>query len=89
MYGEAAHLPAGLLRALLPGPVTVVLKRRPDAPLAAQLNPGVGTLGVLAAVEHYFTTVASFLSWSAFLMYALDLGQLSVRTEMISSPAPA
>mmetsp|Transcript_9356 Transcript_9356/g.28148 ORF Transcript_9356/g.28148 Transcript_9356/m.28148 type:complete len:1012 (-) Transcript_9356:263-3298(-) len=46
VYGEAAHLPAGLLRALLPGPVTVVLKRRPDAPLAAQLNPGVGTLGI-------------------------------------------
>jgi hypothetical protein len=34
-----------LLRALLPGPVTVVLRRRPGAPLAADLNPGVETIG--------------------------------------------
>ena len=34
-----------LLRALLPGPVTVVLRRRSDAPLAADLNPGVETIG--------------------------------------------
>ncbi len=44
-YGEAGHLPAGLLRALLPGPVTVVLRRRSDAPLASELNPGIPTLG--------------------------------------------
>lgn len=71
VYGEAAHLPAGLLRALLPGPVTVVLKRRPDAPLAAQLNPGIATLGVPAAVKHCSTFTASFPSRVALLQCEL------------------
>ena len=31
---------------LLPGPVTLLLTRRADAPLAAELNPGVGAIGV-------------------------------------------
>lgn len=44
-YGECAHLPQGLLDDLLPGPVTVLLKRREDAPLCASLNPGVPTVG--------------------------------------------
>ena len=34
------------LEALLPGPVTVLLARRADAPLTAALNPGVATIGV-------------------------------------------
>lgn len=42
---ETGHLPAGLLPALLPGPVTLLLSRRSDAPLCAQLNPGVATVG--------------------------------------------
>jgi hypothetical protein len=40
-----------LLRALLPGPVTVVLRRRPGAPLAADLNAGVETLGAQGTLE--------------------------------------
>lgn len=36
-----------LLRDLLPGPVTVVLRRRADAPLSPDLNPGVATIGRL------------------------------------------
>jgi tRNA A37 threonylcarbamoyladenosine synthetase subunit TsaC/SUA5/YrdC len=31
---------------LLPGPVTLLLTRRADAPLAEELNPGVGAIGV-------------------------------------------
>lgn len=46
-YAEVAHLPAGLLRQLLPGATTVVLRRRPDAPLSPGLNPGVDTIGEL------------------------------------------
>ena len=42
---EAGHLPEGLLAALLPGPVTLLLSRRADAPLCAELNPGVVTVG--------------------------------------------
>lgn len=44
-YGETDHLPAGLLRRLLPGATTVVLRRRGDAPLSPDLNPGVETIG--------------------------------------------
>ncbi|KAK9846341.1 hypothetical protein WJX81_001906 [Elliptochloris bilobata] len=43
---ETGHLPQGLLAALLPGPVTLLLSRRADAPLCAELNPGVATIGV-------------------------------------------
>jgi 2',5'-phosphodiesterase len=49
-YGACAHLPAGLLNDLLPGPVTVLLMRRGDAPLSALLNPGVATVGELPAI---------------------------------------
>ncbi len=45
-YGMCAHLPQGLLDDLLPGPVTVLLTRRSDAPLCPALNPGVATIGV-------------------------------------------
>lgn len=44
-YSMCAHLPQGLLDDLLPGPVTVLLTRRPDAALSASLNPGVATIG--------------------------------------------
>lgn len=44
-YGEAQHLPNGLLQALLPGPVTLLLRRRPNSALARGLNPGVETIG--------------------------------------------
>lgn len=44
-YCEAGHLPADLLHQLLPGPVTLVLKRKDQSRLAEALNPGVPTLG--------------------------------------------
>ena len=47
-YGAAGHLPDGLLRALLPGAVTVILARRPDAALCQALNPGVSSIGASA-----------------------------------------
>ena len=47
-YGEAGHLPRGLLQELLPGPVTVVLKRKEGCALAEELNPGVATIGKLS-----------------------------------------
>eukprot|EP01062_Namystynia_karyoxenos_P066725 TRINITY_DN60661_c0_g1_i1.p1 TRINITY_DN60661_c0_g1~~TRINITY_DN60661_c0_g1_i1.p1 ORF type:complete len:281 (+),score=74.16 TRINITY_DN60661_c0_g1_i1:68-844(+) len=39
-------LPAGLVAALLPGPYTLVLRRKPPPALPAALNPGVDTIGV-------------------------------------------
>ena len=50
-YGEAAHLPEGLLAALLPGPFTVILRQRADAaaaPVAPEINAAmaVKTVGL-------------------------------------------
>lgn len=39
------HLPKGLIEDLLPGPVTLLLTRRAEAPLAEELNPGVEAIG--------------------------------------------
>lgn len=44
-FGSAGHLPDGLLSALLPGAVTVILTRLHGAPLCAALNPGVSSIG--------------------------------------------
>jgi 2',5'-phosphodiesterase len=44
--GDASSLPPGLLDALLPGPVTVVLTRREDAPVSRSLNPGVAAVAI-------------------------------------------
>ena len=47
-YGEAAHLPEGLLAALLPGPFTVILRQRADAGVAPEVNAAmaVKTVGL-------------------------------------------
>ena len=46
-YGEVEHLPRGLLEAILPGPVTVLTKRRAGARGASEsLNPGVDLIGI-------------------------------------------
>ena len=45
-YGEVSHLPAGFLEALLPGPVTLLLRRLPEAPLSPSLNPGTEAIGI-------------------------------------------
>lgn len=44
-YCHAEHLPEQLLQQLLPGPVTLILQRRQEAPLCAELNPGLATIG--------------------------------------------
>lgn len=45
-FVEVGHLPEGLLEDLLPGPVTLLLRRKVDAPLSPKLNPGVASLGI-------------------------------------------
>lgn len=55
-YGDCQHVSPALLQSLLPGPVTLVLRRREDARLAAQLNPGVATIGAaLVGIEQCMT----------------------------------
>ncbi|KAK4760595.1 hypothetical protein SAY87_005488 [Trapa incisa] len=45
-YAVTDHLPHGLLDALLPGPVTVILKRGDSSILEKSLNPGLDSIGV-------------------------------------------
>lgn len=45
-WGDAAHLPDELLRRLLPGPVTLVLRKRTEHLRNAYLNPGFEKIGV-------------------------------------------
>ena len=49
-YGSISHLPDGMLGALLPGAVTVILARQPDAALCPALNPGLSSIGELQCV---------------------------------------
>ena len=44
-YCAAEHLSEQLLQQLLPGPVTLILRRKQDAPLSTELNPGLDTIG--------------------------------------------
>ncbi len=44
-YCHAEHLLEQLLQQLLPGSVTLILQRRQEAPLCAELNPGLDTIG--------------------------------------------
>uniref|UniRef100_A0A0D9Z3J1 Threonylcarbamoyl-AMP synthase n=1 Tax=Oryza glumipatula TaxID=40148 RepID=A0A0D9Z3J1_9ORYZ len=45
-FAVVDHLPHGLLDSLLPGPVTVVLKRGNNSILERSLNPGLESIGV-------------------------------------------
>jgi tRNA threonylcarbamoyl adenosine modification protein (Sua5/YciO/YrdC/YwlC family) len=45
-YAQCEHLPSGLLDALFPGPVTVVLKHRQGSIVARNLNPGRQTVAL-------------------------------------------
>ena len=46
-FCEDNHLPVGLLDSLLPGPITVVLRRKTTSLLSPDLNPGTETIGIL------------------------------------------
>lgn len=43
-WGKIGHLPSGLLESLLPGPVTVILKRTPS--LICELNPNESNIAI-------------------------------------------
>ncbi|KAL6563624.1 hypothetical protein OROGR_002583 [Orobanche gracilis] len=45
-FASTGHLPRGLLDSLLPGPVTVVLRRGESSILEKSLNPGLDSIGV-------------------------------------------
>ena len=61
-YCVTDHLSQQLLEQLLPGKVTLILQRRPGAPLCPELNPGLPSIGrllhdAIAGHKHHCTII--------------------------------
>ena len=58
-YADVAHLNPGLLEELLPGPITLLLRRKTDdTPLSSALNPDAALLGVRVPDSEFIRAVA-------------------------------
>ncbi|KAK3036796.1 hypothetical protein RJ639_030488 [Escallonia herrerae] len=57
-FAVTNHLPLGLLASLLPGPVTVVLKRGDSSILEKSLNPGLDSIGVRVPDCNFIRVIA-------------------------------
>ncbi|KAL5718903.1 hypothetical protein ACHQM5_011757 [Ranunculus cassubicifolius] len=57
-FAVTDHLPPGLLDDLLPGPVTVVLKRGESSILEKSLNPGLDSIGVRVPDSDFIRVIA-------------------------------
>ena len=57
-YAEVEQLPEGLLKELLPGPVTLVLKQKANIDAADNFNPGMQNIGKINCAQSYAPTVA-------------------------------
>ncbi|XP_047319735.1 yrdC domain-containing protein, mitochondrial [Impatiens glandulifera] len=71
-FANTDHLPSGLLDALLPGPVTVVLKRGESSMLEKSLNPGLESIGVRVP-DYDFIRVVARGSGSALALTSANL----------------
>ncbi|XP_015108307.1 yrdC domain-containing protein, mitochondrial-like [Diachasma alloeum] len=59
-WAETDHLPPNLLMAILPGPVTVVLKRKPL--LNPALNPGIDTIGIRVSESKFLRSLCRIIN---------------------------
>uniref|UniRef100_A0A6V7HQ46 Threonylcarbamoyl-AMP synthase n=1 Tax=Bracon brevicornis TaxID=1563983 RepID=A0A6V7HQ46_9HYME len=59
LWAEVDHLPPNLLISLLPGPVTIVLKRKPE--LNPALNPGIDTIGIRVSDSKFVRSLCKIL----------------------------
>ncbi|KAL3829181.1 hypothetical protein ACJIZ3_017983 [Penstemon smallii] len=57
-FAITSHLPLGLLDSLLPGPVTVVLRRGESSILEKSLNPGLDSIGVRIPDYNFIRAIA-------------------------------
>ncbi|XP_051120687.1 uncharacterized protein LOC127244269 isoform X2 [Andrographis paniculata] len=57
-FAATNHLPLGLLESLLPGPVTVVLRRGDSSVLEKSLNPGLDSIGVRVPDSDFIRAIA-------------------------------
>ncbi|KAF4356427.1 hypothetical protein F8388_013292 [Cannabis sativa] len=76
-FADTEHLPDGLLESLLPGPVTVVLKRGESSILEKSLNPGLDSIGVRVPDYDFIRIVARGLGSALALTSANPSGQPS------------
>lgn len=58
-WGDISHLPKDLLEKILPGPVTVVLNRKPN--LNPELNPGNPTIGIRVPGNDFLRNVIKII----------------------------
>ncbi|KAJ7528893.1 hypothetical protein O6H91_15G024400 [Diphasiastrum complanatum] len=76
-YGTTSYLPEGLLRELLPGPVTVILQRGNNSLLDKSLNPGILSIGVRIPDSDFIRLVARSFGGALALTSANLSGQPS------------
>ncbi|KAK9951618.1 hypothetical protein M0R45_007056 [Rubus argutus] len=71
------HLPHGLLETLLPGPITLVLRRGESSMLENSLNPGLDSIGVRVPDSNFIRNIARGLGSALALTSANLSGQPS------------
>ncbi|KAF2321767.1 hypothetical protein GH714_002591 [Hevea brasiliensis] len=76
-FAVTDHLPHGLLDSLLPGPVTVVLRRGESSALEKSLNPGLDSVGVRVPDCNFIRVIARGLGRAVALTSANLSGQPS------------
>lgn len=77
LCGSCENLPEGLLHALLPGPVTVVLTRPSDAPLSHFLNPGLTGVAIRVPAHGFIQQVVHVVGSPVVLTSANRSGEAS------------
>ncbi|XP_054781716.1 uncharacterized protein LOC129288927 isoform X1 [Prosopis cineraria] len=76
-FAVTDYLPQGLLDSLLPGPVTVVLKRGESSVLEQSLNPGLDSIGVRVPDCNFIRAIARHSGTALALTSANLSGQSS------------
>lgn len=76
-FAVTEYLPHGLLDSLLPGPVTVILRRGESSALEKSLNPGLDSVGVRVPDCNFIRVVARGLGKAVALTSANLSGQPS------------
>ncbi|XP_011313728.1 yrdC domain-containing protein, mitochondrial [Fopius arisanus] len=59
-WAESGHLPPNLLTSILPGPITIVLKRKPE--LNSALNPGSDTIGIRVSDSKFLRSLCRIIN---------------------------
>jgi tRNA threonylcarbamoyl adenosine modification protein (Sua5/YciO/YrdC/YwlC family) len=77
LCGSCQNVPEGLLHALLPGPVTIVLPRHLDDPLSRFLNPGITGMAIRVPAHGFIQQVVQAVGSPIVLTSANKSGEPS------------